>query len=160
MTFDWIKRVRKPGRSREDGPQPSQRAAQPTTIRPEAWVGHDQDRNEQVVRDGFVAKAKRHIRHIPMGSEVVAMYFCLLDNRTPVWVKGIVAAALAYFIMPLDAVPDILPMIGMSDDIGVLSAALAAVSMHMNEQHRARADAWLNQTVNTDSADPTQRVPN
>jgi uncharacterized membrane protein YkvA (DUF1232 family) len=112
-------------------------------IRPEDYVGTDQAKNEQLVRDGFTAKAKQYLRQIPMAEEIVALYFCLLDTNTPLWVKGVAGAALAYFILPLDAIPDVLPMIGLSDDLSVLSMALATVSTHLSAEHRAKARAWL-----------------
>jgi uncharacterized membrane protein YkvA (DUF1232 family) len=112
-------------------------------VDPEDYVGHDSARNEQVVRMGFVAKAKRYLRRLPLAGEVVAMYFCMLDPRTPLWVKGIAAAALAYFIMPIDAVPDLMPLVGLSDDASVLAAAFAAISSHVTAEHRNRAGAWM-----------------
>lgn len=113
------------------------------TIRPEDYVGSDEAKNERVVREGFAAKAKRYLRQVPMAEEVVALYFCMLDARTPLWVKGTAAAALAYFILPLDAVPDVLPLIGLGDDMTVLSAAIAAVSAHITAEHRSRARRWM-----------------
>lgn len=112
-------------------------------VRPEDYVGDDETKNEQVVREGFVAKAKRSLNQIPLAHETVALYYCMLDPKTPFWVKGTVAAALAYFILPMDAIPDILPMAGFSDDAGVLAAALAAVSSHITDEHRARAREWM-----------------
>jgi uncharacterized membrane protein YkvA (DUF1232 family) len=112
-------------------------------VEPEDYVGHDTTRNEEVVREGFVAKAKRYLNRIPLAQEVVAMYFCMLDSTTPIWVKGTVAAALAYFILPIDAVPDILPIIGLSDDASVLAAAFTAVSAFVNDEHREKARAWM-----------------
>jgi uncharacterized membrane protein YkvA (DUF1232 family) len=112
-------------------------------IRPEDFVGSDESRNEQIVREGFAATAKRFLRVLPMASEVVAMYFCLLDSRTPFWVKGTIAAALAYFILPVDAIPDILPVVGLSDDAGVLTAAFSAVSAHVTPEHRSKAKQWI-----------------
>jgi uncharacterized membrane protein YkvA (DUF1232 family) len=106
-------------------------------------VGDDEARNERVVRDGFLAKARRYLGQMPLAQETVAMYFCLLDPKTPLWVKGTVAAALAYFILPLDAIPDLLPIVGFSDDAGVLAAALSAVSAHITDEHRARARGWM-----------------
>jgi uncharacterized membrane protein YkvA (DUF1232 family) len=114
-----------------------------TPIRPEAYVGSDAARNEQAVRDGFAAKARRFLRGVPMSGEVAALYFCMLDARTPVWVKAAAAAALAYFVLPMDVVPDFLPVVGMTDDLSVLSAAIAALSGHITEEHRAKARAWL-----------------
>ena len=78
-----------------------------------------------------------------MASEVVAMYFCMLDPTTPLWVKGTVAAALAYFILPLDAIPDLIPLAGLGDDAGVLTAALTAITAHITAEHRRKARAWL-----------------
>ncbi|MBX6313539.1 MAG: DUF1232 domain-containing protein [Isosphaeraceae bacterium] len=117
--------------------------AQRERVRPEDYVGSDEAKNEQVVREGFVAKAKRYLRQIPMATDVVALYFCLLDAKTPMWVKGTVAAALAYFILPADAVPDILPLVGLSDDISVLTAAITAVSAHLTDEHRQKARQWM-----------------
>jgi uncharacterized membrane protein YkvA (DUF1232 family) len=71
------------------------------------------------------------------------MYFCLLDTKTPLWVKGTAAAALAYFILPFDAIPDILPAVGLSDDAGMLAATLTAIAAHITDEHRARARAWM-----------------
>ncbi len=116
-------------------------------IDPEDYVGHDAGKNEEAVRAGFVAKAKRYLNRLPMAREVVAMYFCMLDPQTPLWVKGTVAAALAYFILPLDAMPDILPIIGLSDDASVLAAALTAVAAHITPEHHARARAWMENEI-------------
>jgi uncharacterized membrane protein YkvA (DUF1232 family) len=112
-------------------------------VDPEAYVGHDAARNEQVVREGFAAKAKKYLNRLPLAQETVAMYFCMLDPKTPLWVKGTAAAALAYFILPLDALPDLMPIVGLSDDAGVLAAALTAVSAHVTAEHRERARAWM-----------------
>ncbi len=136
MTPFWRKR-------RNSDDDPLQSAPANGTPRPEDFVGSDPAENERVVRAGFSAKAKAYLSRIPMSEEVVALYFCLLDGKTPVWVKAIAAAALAYFILPIDAVPDLLPLIGLGDDISVLSAALAAVSTNLTAEHRARARAWL-----------------
>lgn len=117
--------------------------AKKDSIRPEEYVGTDEKRNEQVVREGFAVKAKRYLRHVPLAHETVAMYFCMLDPKTPFWVKATAATALAYFILPLDAIPDLMPLAGFSDDAGVLATALTAISAHVSDEHRARAKAWM-----------------
>lgn len=68
-----------------------------------------------------------------------------MDSDTPVWAKGIIFAALGYFISPVDAIPDITPVIGYTDDLGVLVAALAAVASHIKEEHTAKAKETLKQ---------------
>jgi uncharacterized membrane protein YkvA (DUF1232 family) len=112
-------------------------------IDPEAYVGRDAARNEAAVRAGFAAKAKRTLSRLPLAHETVALYFCLLDPKTPLWVKGTAATALAYFILPFDAIPDVLPAFGLSDDASVLAAALSAVAAHVTAEHRARAREWM-----------------
>jgi uncharacterized membrane protein YkvA (DUF1232 family) len=112
-------------------------------VDPEDYVGHDAVHNEEIVREKFVVKAKRYLNRIPFAADVAAMYFCLLDSRTPLWVKGIVAAALAYFILPFDAIPDLMPLVGFSDDASVLAAAFAAISAHVTDEHREKARAWM-----------------
>ena len=79
---------------------------------PGRFVGRDASATEAKARSGFLAKARRHFGQIPMARQAVAMYFCLADP-TPRWVKAIVAAALAYFVLPLDAIPDFLPFVGL-----------------------------------------------
>ncbi|GEO81729.1 YkvA family protein [Pararhodospirillum oryzae] len=79
------------------------------------------------------------------GREVVEkallLYYTLQDASVPTAVKAIIVGALAYFIMPFDAIPDVLPGVGYSDDLGVLAAAVAAVALYLNDDIRARARA-------------------
>lgn len=115
----------------------------PDSVNAADYVGHDPIRNEEIVRESFVSKAKRYLNRIPLAQETVAMYFAVLDPKTPVWVKATAGAALAYFILPLDAIPDFIPILGFSDDAGVLAAALSAVSSHVTNEHRAKAREWM-----------------
>ena len=71
--------------------------------------------------------------------EVVAGYFCALDPKTPAKVRGILLAALAYFVLPLDFIPDFLLGIGFGDDVAVLMAALGAVRSNITDAHRLAA---------------------
>ncbi|MCK5881402.1 MAG: DUF1232 domain-containing protein [Sinobacterium sp.] len=68
----------------------------------------------------------------------VAFYFAALDSDTPLWAKAVMVSALAYFISPLDAVPDFLPS-GYGDDITVLLSAFSSVNRHIKDTHKQRA---------------------
>jgi uncharacterized membrane protein YkvA (DUF1232 family) len=127
-------------------------------IRPEYYVGSDEPHNEEVVRERFTAKAKRYLRRLPLAHETVAIYFCLLDPKTPIWVKATAAAALAYFILPLDAIPDLLPIIGVSDDASVIAAALTAVATHITDEHRARARGWMEAEIDVQARAEAQKA--
>lgn len=98
-----------------------------------------QTRREKKVRSRFWPKVKRYARMIPFIDEVVAGYFCAMDPETPPRVRGILLAALAYFILPLDTIPDFLLTFGFGDDIAVLTAAFAAVKGNITDAHRAAA---------------------
>ncbi len=66
-------------------------------------------------------------------------YYALKDDDTPTWAKTVLAGALGYFIFPIDALPDFLPAIGYSDDIGVLVSAIAAVGFNIKLSHKEKA---------------------
>jgi uncharacterized membrane protein YkvA (DUF1232 family) len=95
--------------------------------------------DEADVQARFWSVAKRAARRVPFMDEVVAGYYCALDKKTPLRAKGILVAALAYFVLPADSIPDVFVGIGFTDDIAVLTAALAAVRAHMTPAHRKAA---------------------
>jgi len=80
-------------------------------------------RNERKVKKEFWSKFKRFARRIPFAADLVAAYYCALDPATPMRVRGILLAALAYFILPVDMIPDFLLGFGFSDDATVLATA-------------------------------------
>lgn len=93
---------------------------------------------------GFARKVKRFLSGVPLVTDVVAMYLCMSDPTTPLWVKSIVASALGYFVLPLDAIPDAIPFVGMTDDMAVLGTAIKTVAKHLSAGHYEQARAWLN----------------
>ena len=100
-------------------------------------------RNEKTVRQGFWPKLARVLASIPFAEEVAAAYYCAFDPKTPLRAKGILFAALAYFILPFDIVPDFILGVGFTDDMAVVAAAIGMISAHMTEEHRIRARAAL-----------------
>ncbi len=95
------------------------------------------------VRDEFWPKMKAVAAKIPFAEDAVAAYYCTLDRDTPLRVRGTLLAALAYFIMPLDLLPDIMPALGFTDDAAVLMAAFQMISAHIKPEHREAAKAAL-----------------
>lgn len=119
---------------------------QSTIARVLAPVGPEEDsRREEKVRRGFRATARRAARHVPFMDEVVAGYFCALDERTPSRVRGILLAALAYFVLPVDAIPDFILGFGFTDDAAVIGAAITAIRGHITPAHRSAAKSFLDQ---------------
>ena len=72
-----------------------------------------------------------------------AAYYCALDKSTPLRAKAILLAALGYFVLPADTIPDIVLGLGFTDDIAVLTAAITAVRAHMTPAHRLAAKRAL-----------------
>ena len=95
--------------------------------------------------DAFWGKVKKYAR--AAGEAVLEpalkMYYAASDDDTPLWAKTTIYAALGYFISPIDAIPDITPVIGYTDDMGVLAAALAAVAASIKTEHIEKAKETL-----------------
>ncbi|QYJ90261.1 YkvA family protein [Shewanella halotolerans] len=99
--------------------------------------------------DGFWHKVKQFAKQA--GREVIdnalCLYYAAQRPDTPKWAKTVIFGALAYFITPLDAIPDLTPVVGFSDDLGALAAALAMVSMYIDDkvkqQAAAKTSAWF-----------------
>lgn len=100
--------------------------------------------HEQVLKRDFWPKVRRFAAGLPFAADLVALYYCARDPDTPVAAKGVMLAALAYFVMPLDAIPDLVAGIGFTDDAAVLTAAIAVVGKYLKPRHRDQARAMLN----------------
>lgn len=110
----------------------------------------EQSSRARRVRNNFWKTLKKAAGRVPFTEELVASYYCALDPKTPRRVRATLLAALAYFVLPFDFVPDLLIGIGFTDDMAVLMAALAAVRSHVTTAHYAAAKESLQQ--NTDAA--------
>lgn len=98
----------------------------------------EEARRKRVSRDIW-GKLRKFGRSIPFMEDVVAAYFCAMDERTPTAARATLFAALAYFIAPIDIVPDMLALIGLGDDIAILTAVLMTLRTHMSDDHRKQA---------------------
>ena len=90
---------------------------------------------ETRVKKGFWQTVKKSAGRIPFMEDVVASYYCAMDPKTPKRTRAVLLAALAYFVLPLDSIPDFILGLGFTDDIAVLSAALAALKSSLQERH-------------------------
>ena len=96
-------------------------------------------RNEETVRRGFWTKARSVAAKLPFAEDLLAAYYCAFDRETPTQVKAALVGALAYFVLPLDALPDVMPFLGFADDAAILATALRLVASHLRPEHRAAA---------------------
>lgn len=109
---------------------------QPRTARQRA-------RDEETVRRGFWAKMKRVAAQLPFVDNLLAAYYCAFDRDTPMHVKAALMGALAYFVLPIDGMPDVMPLLGYTDDAAVLATAIRMVAGHIKPEHKAAAAAAI-----------------
>ena len=112
-----------------------------TDLDPRMEVPGDDEYSRQYSEDGFREKLRTFGR--AAGREVVEkaliLYYTARSPNVPRWAKATIYGALGYFVTPIDAIPDLTPLVGYTDDLGVLAAALAVVLAHVTPEIRARA---------------------
>ena len=104
-------------------------------------------RDEEGLKRRFWDKLKRLGSRIPFAEDLVAAFYCATDPSTPSRVKLILLGAIAYFVLPTDAVADLLPLIGFADDAAVLAAAITQVAGSITDEHRQKARRTLGEPV-------------
>jgi uncharacterized membrane protein YkvA (DUF1232 family) len=110
----------------------------------DAWRQARNDAGDEArLRRRFWDKAARLAAHLPFAEDLLAAYYCAFDRATPLQVKAALVAALAYFVLPFDFMPDVLPLVGFTDDAAVLLSALRMVAGHMRPEHHDAARAAL-----------------
>src|ERR1700694_2013985 len=111
--------------------------------------------DRESVRGRFGSKLKRVAARLPFAEHLLAAYYCAFDKRTPRHVQAALLGAIAYFILPFDFIPDMLPVLGFTDDAAVLATALRLVATHTTPEHRDAARAALKRGIG--NADPDDR---
>jgi uncharacterized membrane protein YkvA (DUF1232 family) len=90
---------------------------------------------------GFREKLQRYAR--VAGSEVIErafqLYYAAQSPETPAWARSVAYGALAYFVLPTDAIPDIVPLAGYTDDLGVLALAIGTIAARITPEIKTRA---------------------
>ena len=101
------------------------------------------ERNRRTTRRRIIPKLLKVAGRIPFADDLAAAYYCALDPETPRRVKAVLFAALAYFVIPTDAIPDVIAALGFTDDATVLATALGVVGAHIQDKHRRAARRLL-----------------
>jgi uncharacterized membrane protein YkvA (DUF1232 family) len=100
-------------------------------------------KDRESVRRRFWSKFKRVVAQLPFAEDLLAAYYCAFDRRTPRHVQAALLGAIAYFILPFDFIPDMLPVLGFTDDAAVLATAIRLVATHITPDHRDAARTAL-----------------
>lgn len=99
--------------------------------------------DEAGLRRSFWRKLRGLAARLPFAEDLIAAHYCAFDRQTPIHVKAVLVGAVAYFVLPTDFIPDVLPVIGYTDDAAVLAAAIKLVSSHITPDHREAAQRAL-----------------
>ena len=97
------------------------------------------EEDEQIVREGFWRKTKRVAAGLPFAEDLLSAYYCAFDRQTPLKTRAVLLGALAYFVVPFDIAPDMLPLLGFADDAAVLATAMKLVIESIRPEHREAA---------------------
>ena len=104
-------------------------------------------KDRESVRRRFWIKLKRVVAGLPFAEDLLAAYYCAFDKQTPRHVQMALLGAIAYFILPCEFIPDMMPILGFSDDAAVLATAIRMVATHIRPEHRDAARAALKRGI-------------
>ena len=100
-------------------------------------------RHARIVEQGFWPKLLKLVGRIPFAEDLAAAYFCVIDPATPGRVRGVVLAALAWFVLPASVMPEFLVVVGFTNELAVTAIVVRMIRKHLAERHYARARAAL-----------------
>jgi len=103
----------------------------------------------------FWRKATRHASAAGRQAleKALWLYYAVKSPDTPKWARRVIYGALGYFVLPLDAIPDLAPLVGYTDDLGVMTAALATVAFYINDNVKQQASDKLQNWFDSDKTD-------
>jgi uncharacterized membrane protein YkvA (DUF1232 family) len=104
-------------------------------------------KDPESLRRRFWIKLKKVVGKLPFAEDLLAAYYCAFDRQTPRHVQAALLGAIAYFILPFDFIPDMLPVLGFTDDAAILATAIRLVSAHILPEHREAARAALKRGI-------------
>jgi len=107
-------------------------------------------KDPESVRRRFWIKFRRVVAKLPFAEDLLSAYYCAFDKETPRHVQAALVGAIAYFVLPFDFIPDMLPVLGFTDDAAVLATAIRMVAAHINPEHRDAARAALKRVIDAE----------
>ena len=102
------------------------------------------------VRRAFWPKLRKVAVSLPFVEDLLAAYYCAFDRKTPRYVQAMLIGAIGYFVLPFDAIPDMLPILGFTDDAAVVAGVIRLVTSHITPSHRAAAKQAIEHGLNGD----------
>lgn len=117
--------------------------SEPNRLPPKPPIPIPAKYDKEHVEKNLWPKVKRIAAKVPGVSDVLALYFYMNSDVASLQHKASALASLAYFIIPIDLIPDILGPIGYVDDLAVVSGLIAFIGSEVMKPYRAYARKWL-----------------
>ena len=104
-------------------------------------INVDPKYQEEYSEDSFWEKIKGVLKTagLPLIYKALQLYYVMLKPECPMHIKAAIVGALGYFISPIDLIPDIIPIVGFTDDLGAVASALLLAHMYIDEEVKRKA---------------------
>lgn len=107
--------------------------------------------NEHIVTGGLKRKAKATLGKFPFLEQAISMFYAAKDDATSAPVRHAFFSCLTYFIMPLDAIPDFIPLLGLLDDWLILAIVFGLLHTKVKDNHIQSARDFIDHDVKGNS---------
>jgi uncharacterized membrane protein YkvA (DUF1232 family) len=95
---------------------------------------HDKyNEGKEYIEENFWSKIERVGSKLSFAKDIKALYNYFIDPSISWYRKSIVVGALVYFIFPIDSIPDLAPLIGYLDDLGVITATIKFLGSELTQ---------------------------
>lgn len=115
-------------------------------------------------RFALLGKAKRLARRLGTGAlySILLLFYAYKRKETPAWAKRTILGILGYFIAPIDALPDLTPIVGYTDDLGIVAFGLVAIAAYIDDEVRQKArnkvEQWLGEVDESEIEEVDKRL--
>ena len=120
-----------------------------------AFDAEKMEADKRLVMREFGQKLRSNLGKIPFSEDVTSAFYCAMDGQTPAFVKAVLFGALAYFILPTDAIPDFIPITGYTDDMAAIAAAVTTIAVYINrdvkEKTAEKLKRWFGEDTSSES---------
>ncbi len=117
------------------------------------------ERDERGVLTEAWGMLTRLATKLPFAEDLAAAFYCARDPQTPARVRLTLLGALAYVVLPTDALADFLPLVGFADDAAVVATVIATVAGAIKPIHRDQARETLRSIAETGRPPASDRGP-
>jgi uncharacterized membrane protein YkvA (DUF1232 family) len=95
--------------------------------------------------ESFWAKLGKSAKRVGLAAveQALRLFYVIKAPGAPKWAKGVAVGALGYLILPIDLIPDFIPVIGFTDDAAAIAAALVTLEVYVTQEIKDAAKRKL-----------------